>query len=351
MLHNDRARPRVRRLPSHGSVPPELSPASPVRAGLLDASMIYLHLRTVIVWQCGAFLRLRTLIVRTCSTNISVMRCSGPLSAREWRRPELSETNSWHGAQAARPVGRGARPGEHRYIRCVRRLHRPHTTISPPKLTLSSCGTRHAGSKTPGRLRASGVERRLEDPETSDALSPPVPRKGTASAPLSRRRIPSGLSSPMRGSPAPGSPILWPCMNSSSSSANSSPVILRGEQGRVWCQRLASAKALLGLGSEPAAHEVRACLALWGYGLTWPCPTLPAPQLYRSAFPPTVHPLPTSRRAGSRSARCVCDRASPTSRAATGGHPKLAHRSTRLSALPSRKAAGDVERGGGRGRD
>ena len=94
----------------------------------------------------------------------------------------------------------------------------------------------------------------------SAALSPSAPRKGTCSAPMSRRKLRQsevGRTFSVVGSSSPYTANAHTAKSSHPVVGVSSP---RGAKGRLWRERLASTKALLGVGTNDACQEVGPCM-------------------------------------------------------------------------------------------
>ena len=108
---------------------------------------------------------------------------------------------------------------------------------------------------TPCKMRASHAgmisrqhELSVNSVPESDALSPSAPRKGTSSAPISRRKLLQAQT--------PASLAKKQLSQLANQSCGSSPQTPRSDSGRPWRERLASMKALLGVGTDGARLEV-----------------------------------------------------------------------------------------------
>ena len=134
--------------------------------------------------------------------------------------------------------------------------HFHHTAFAPShheRITFSP-----AGSLTPCRLRSSSChmkhQLKCDHLPESDALSPSAPRKDSSSAPISRRKLQHSTGTVRLASGKHRQFVS----SSNSSSCNSSPTTPRADTGRPWRDRLASMKALLGVGTDNACREVLA---------------------------------------------------------------------------------------------
>ena len=92
------------------------------------------------------------------------------------------------------------------------------------------------------------LEAQHENVPESLALSPSAPRKGTSSAPISRRKLHKNEHA--RGE--------TPHMQRKADLKSPGNLVASSRKERLWRERLASTKALLGVGTQDACMEVHA---------------------------------------------------------------------------------------------